>query len=224
MSEPSERIVDTPRIEQIDAMYRGEFQLPDGSVMPPPWEIVRPQPAVVELTESGRLTGRVLDAGCGTGRHSAYLAEEGHGVTEVVGFDGSPTAIGLARERVQLPNVSFVVADATEMDGVDGPFDSVLDLGLFHMLDATGQVAYARALARVVRPGGTAYVVAFAHSVTPEVLRAAFGEGWQVPDPEPTFLYGKIPPGETPPGLDAVVDEETGLSKIRALVAAVTRA
>jgi SAM-dependent methyltransferase len=213
-----------PGIEQIDAMYRGEFQLPDGSVLPPPWEIERPQPAVVALTESGRLTGRVLDAGCGTGRHSAYLAESGHDVSAVVGFDGSRTAIELARERVRLPNVRFVLADATELEGVEGPFDSVLDLGLFHMLDATAQASYATALARVVRPGGTAYLVVFAHSITPEVVRAAFGEGWDVPDPEPTFLYGKIPPGARPPQWNATVDEESGLSKIPALLAAATRA
>jgi SAM-dependent methyltransferase len=210
-------------IEHIEALYRGEFRLPDGSVMLPPWEIERPQPAVVALAESGRLTGRVLDAGCGTGRHSAYLVKAGQNVTEVVGFDGSRTAIERARERVQLPQVRFVLADATELEGVEGPFDSVLDLGLFHMLDSAAQGRYATALARVVRPGGTAYLVVFAHSVTPAVLRAAFGEGWSVPDPEPTFLYGKVPPGGRPPEWGAAVDEESGLSKIPALLAAATR-
>ena len=32
---------------------------------PPPWDIGRPQPAFVGLAEAGRLTGRVLDVGCG---------------------------------------------------------------------------------------------------------------------------------------------------------------
>ncbi len=32
-----------------------------------PWDTGRPQPAFVRLAEEGRLAGRVLDAGCGTG-------------------------------------------------------------------------------------------------------------------------------------------------------------
>ena len=34
---------------------------------PAAWDIGRPQPTFVRLAEEGRLTGRLLDAGCGTG-------------------------------------------------------------------------------------------------------------------------------------------------------------
>jgi hypothetical protein len=34
---------------------------------PAPWDIGRPQPAFVRLADRGLLSGRVLDAGCGTG-------------------------------------------------------------------------------------------------------------------------------------------------------------
>ena len=37
---------------------------------PAPWDIGAPQPAFVELADSGDLIGRVLDSGCGTGTHA----------------------------------------------------------------------------------------------------------------------------------------------------------
>ena len=33
----------------------------------PPWDIGQPQPAFVALAGAGRITGKVLDVGCGTG-------------------------------------------------------------------------------------------------------------------------------------------------------------
>jgi SAM-dependent methyltransferase len=37
---------------------------------PAAWDIGRPQPAFVRLADEGRLTGRLLDAGCGTGENA----------------------------------------------------------------------------------------------------------------------------------------------------------
>ena len=41
------------------------------AVEPAPWEIDRPQPVLVELAVDGRLSGRVLDVGCGSWRERA---------------------------------------------------------------------------------------------------------------------------------------------------------
>lgn len=62
----------------------------------PPWDIGRPQPAIVRLAERGAINGAVLDVGCGTGENALYLAGLG---LEVTGVDAAPTAIASAREK-----------------------------------------------------------------------------------------------------------------------------
>ena len=44
---------------------------------PAPWDIGRPQPAFVRLADRGLLTGRLLDAGCGTGENTLLAASRG---------------------------------------------------------------------------------------------------------------------------------------------------
>ena len=48
------------------------------------------QPAFLRLAKGGLLTGRVLDAGCGTGEHALLAARSG---AEAVGVDVSARAI-----------------------------------------------------------------------------------------------------------------------------------
>ena len=51
---------------------------------------------VIEQQAMDFVRGRVLDIGCGPGRHALYLQEKGH---EVVGIDNSPLAIEVAKKR-----------------------------------------------------------------------------------------------------------------------------
>jgi SAM-dependent methyltransferase len=180
-----------PAIERIDAMYRGEMRLPDGAVVHPPWEIGEPQPVVLALEESGQVRGRVLDAGCGSGEHVVYLAERGY---PVVGVDASVAAIELAREKVRQRGVSadLVLGDAVELDGYTDVFDTVLDVGLFHGLTPEQQHRYATALHRACRPDAVVHILCFSGQVSPEALRAAFGTGWDLPEPGPSTLVGRV--------------------------------
>lgn len=78
--------------------------------------------SLIELTGIGP-DARILDVGCGPGRHALELGRRGH---EVVGVDISSTFIDLATEsarRSELANVAFEVADARSL-----PFDSEFDL------------------------------------------------------------------------------------------------
>lgn len=64
----------------------------------------------------------VLDAGCGVGYGSAYLAEA---ATRVYGVDLSEEAIAYARRRYAGPNVEFDVADLLALPHAAATFDVV---------------------------------------------------------------------------------------------------
>lgn len=91
--------------------------------------------------------GGVLDAACGTGRHSVWLAEQGH---EVIGVDSSPDM--LAKAKTKLPQARFETGDLTALPLPDASVDAALcALALVHLPDL--RPAFAE-FARVLRPGG----------------------------------------------------------------------
>src|SRR6516165_1897309 len=59
---------------------------------PAPWDIGKPQPQFTAIAD--RVTGPILDAGCGTGEHALFFAARGH---RVVGIDFVEEAIRRAR-------------------------------------------------------------------------------------------------------------------------------
>jgi hypothetical protein len=63
---------------------------------PAPWDIGRPQPAIVRMASKGGFAGRVLDAGCGTGEHALLIASLG---LPVLGVDVAETALAIAGRR-----------------------------------------------------------------------------------------------------------------------------
>jgi SAM-dependent methyltransferase len=92
---------------------------------------------------------RVLDAGCGSGHYSAWLAERG---ASVVGIDASEAMVGEARER-HGDAAEFRVADLRDpLPFADGAFDLVVSqLTLEHLRDWDPVVAE---FARVLSAGG----------------------------------------------------------------------
>jgi SAM-dependent methyltransferase len=92
----------------------------------------------------------VVEAGCNEGAGSALLATRAHAVHA---FDRSPEAIAAARARHVLPNLHFVVHDATRpFPGEDGSADVVFASEVIEHL-ADGR-AFLAAAARALRPGG----------------------------------------------------------------------
>jgi len=106
---------------------------------------------------------RVLDVGCGPGRHAHALAERG---LEVVGVDISKRFVDLA-SRDAPAGATFLRADARSLT-FTAEFDAAISLcqGAFGLaggpgapLDADGEVL--DGIARALRPGGQAAVSAF---------------------------------------------------------------
>jgi ubiquinone/menaquinone biosynthesis C-methylase UbiE len=91
--------------------------------------------------------GTVLDAACGTGRYSTFLAERGH---EVTGVDQSGAMLDIARKK--LPAADFREGDLTALPLPDDSVDAVVcALALVHVPDLSCAL---REFARVLRPGG----------------------------------------------------------------------
>jgi 2-polyprenyl-3-methyl-5-hydroxy-6-metoxy-1,4-benzoquinol methylase len=176
----------------FEAAYRGP---------PPPWDIGRPQPALLALARAGALVGPVLDVGCGTGEHALMAAEMG---LEASGIDAAPSAIGIARRKAAERGlaVRFSVGDALDIAALDETFGTVLDSGLFHVFSDRERGRFVDALREVIVPAGRYVMLGFSdrqpgnvgpRRLTEAEIRAAFDEGWRVESIEPARMETTLP-------------------------------
>src|SRR6266513_1306588 len=99
------------------------------------------------------LSGRILDAGVGTGRNFPFYPPD----ATVVGIDISPAMLAQAERRLNeaAAPVELLGMDVTRLDFPDGSFDAAVATFLFCALDKELQVPGLRELGRVVKPGGS---------------------------------------------------------------------
>jgi tocopherol O-methyltransferase len=130
---------------------------------------------------------RVLDAGCGVGGSSLWLAAE-RGV-EVVGITLAARQVMMARgyavQRGLADRVRFEQADFTATSFPDASFDIVW--AVESMCHAPDKGAFYREAARLLRPGGRVVVADFVRVARPldlsgEHLLHEWLDGWAVPD------------------------------------------
>jgi ubiquinone/menaquinone biosynthesis C-methylase UbiE len=138
--------LDVPELD-VDAGYARWATSYDDAANP----LIRVEEPVVRAIVDRVPPGRALDAACGTGRHTAYLASRGH---RVAGVDATPAMLEKARARV--PSADLRVGDLAHLPFDAGAFDlAVCALALSHLSAPEPAVAE---LARVLRPGGTLVV------------------------------------------------------------------
>ncbi len=95
---------------------------------------------------------RVLDVGCGPGTITRDLGALVGPDGEVLGVDSAAEVVAQAAKGCDLPQVSFAVGDALQLDVPDGAYDVVhAHQVLQHLSDP---VAALREMRRVTRPGG----------------------------------------------------------------------
>jgi ubiquinone/menaquinone biosynthesis C-methylase UbiE len=98
------------------------------------------------------MSGRILDAGVGTGRNFPFYPAD----SQVVGIDLSPAMLARAERRrsTAAAPVELHQMDVTRLAFPDRHFDAAVATFLFCVLPDELQVAGMRELARVVKPGG----------------------------------------------------------------------
>ena len=159
-----------------------------------PWETGEPDEQLVELVKSDILKkgARVLDAGCGLGTQTIYLAKQGFDTT---GIDIAQTAIKKAQAHAKFhqAKANFIVTDVIKMPFEDAEFDLVYDRGCLHHLDPEKRNLYADEVKRVLVPRGLLALTAFADIITPEVGRRLFINDYKILQATPIML--KFPDG-----------------------------
>jgi SAM-dependent methyltransferase len=158
----------------------------------PRWEIGRPQQALLAVAD--RITGSVLDSGCGTGENALYFAGRGQKVTGI-DFLAEPIQRAKAKAAERGLTATFLVMDALALKERPEVFDSVIDSGLFHVFGDGDRRRYAEGLASVLKPGGRLFLLCFSDAepgeqgprrVSKKEIEDTFAEGWVVEGIEPT--------------------------------------
>jgi SAM-dependent methyltransferase len=96
----------------------------------------------------------VLDVGCGVGLLDVRLAPE---VGELHGTDTSQSSLDAAARLV--PGARFRHFDGETFPYPDDEFDCVFAICVLHHVPPAGRAAFAREMARVIRPGGIVFVL-----------------------------------------------------------------
>jgi cyclopropane fatty-acyl-phospholipid synthase-like methyltransferase len=165
-----------PDRQTFESMYAGQA----------PWDIGKPQKAFIDVAD--RISGSVLDAGCGTGDTALFLAGRGNKVT---GIDFLEEPIKRAKRKAGEKGLSatFLVKDCLTLKDWNERFDNVVDSGLFHVLTNEGRMTYVVGLTTVLKADGRIFLLCFSDEepgtqgprrVSKKELHEVFKQGWEI--------------------------------------------
>jgi len=121
------------------------------------WAAETPSPYAVDFLKRLKQVvprGKLLDIGCGEGRHSFAAARLGFKVTAI---DYEPLALKRARriaKAKQTAGITFREADVFRLPFCDACFDAVVDYGCLHHQRKADWPIYKANILRVLKPEG----------------------------------------------------------------------
>lgn len=112
------------------------------------WKTTIPDKWVTDLISKVK-KGRMLDLGCGEGRHAIFFAKKGF---SAYGVDYSKEA--LKKAKMNSKKVNFKHANIFNLSYENDFFDLIVDVGLLHHIKKKDWNKYLKNVIRVLKPGG----------------------------------------------------------------------
>lgn len=111
----------------------------------------------LDLFEERRLVNRILDAGCGNGRHVVFFSEQGF---DTYGIEGSDTAIKVAQKWLDFRKLraDLQTGEVTKLPYDDGFFDVVISYSVIDVLSESDIEMAMNEMQRVCAKGGYLYI------------------------------------------------------------------
>lgn len=121
-----------------------------------PWDKGTSHPALSAWLAAHPLTGQILVPGCGSGHDVRELSR--NPLASVTGLDLAPEAKRVAESFPRVGSETYLTGDFLTSDASGqiptGSFDAVFEHTCFCAIPPSSRPAYARAVARALRPGG----------------------------------------------------------------------
>ncbi len=120
------------------------------------WPVSGTSPPVARFLDrykTEKPSGRVLDIGCGEGRHTDFFAAAGY---EAIGLDYQPGALARAKPLLQKgpSKLHFVLGDVFHLPFTENSFDVLIDYGCLHHVRKRDTDAYLKSVVPLLKPGG----------------------------------------------------------------------
>jgi methyl halide transferase len=152
-----------------------------------PWDKGGAAPPLAEFLRDHHITGKILVPGCGTGHDVRLLAAHG---AQVTGLDLSETALTMARKQPADANEDYELGNLFALPREwDSRFDWVFEHTCFCAIPPVRRTDYARAISRVLKPGGHYLAIFFLdpgveqgppHGATREEISALFDPDFEL--------------------------------------------